>query len=238
MSIAVIKNTKLYVGPYDFTGQINALALDYGAKPLDATTMAEDTIINLGGLKTVKLEFNGLWEPPDLEQEFFDNMGLSDHIFTASPQGAAGDPAFFCRPNLGEYNPGGKVGELYAFKVSASGPAILVRGLIGLAKAARIISGVGAGYELGAVTADQQIYAALHLTAASGTLPTLDVIVQSDADDDWLSPTTRLTFTQKTAAGQQWQEAAGPITDTWWRVSYTIAGTTPSFTFAVALGIF
>jgi hypothetical protein len=29
----------------------------------------------------------------------------------------------------------------------------------------------------------------------------------------------------------------GSITDTWWRVVYTIAGTSPSFQFAAALGV-
>jgi hypothetical protein len=30
---------------------------------------------------------------------------------------------------------------------------------------------------------------------------------------------------------------SGPITDDWFRVSYTISGTTPSFLFAVTAGI-
>ena len=42
------------------------------------------------------------------------------------------------------------------------------------------------------------------------------------------------------ATGIGYQSAnpvAGPITDQYWRVSWTISGSTPSFTFVVSLGI-
>jgi hypothetical protein len=74
--------------------------------------------------------------------------------------------------------------------------------------------------------------------AAGGTLPTLDVTVQSDDAEGFASPTTRLTFTQKSAIGAEFiTPVAGPITDTWWRVSWAIGGTTPTFGIVACVGI-
>jgi hypothetical protein len=58
------------------------------------------------------------------------------------------------------------------------------------------------------------------------------------------SPTDRLTFTTTSGlttgtpvAHDQFGSVAGAITDTWWRVVYTITGTLPVFSFVVAAGI-
>jgi hypothetical protein len=62
-------------------------------------------------------------------------------------------------------------------------------------------------------------------------------VIQSDNAEAFTTPTARITFAQATAAGAQLLSANGAITDDWWRVNYTIAGTAPSFTFGVAIGI-
>jgi hypothetical protein len=51
------------------------------------------------------------------------------------------------------------------------------------------------------------------------------------------SPTTRLTFNSQTAIGGQVFRIAGPITDTFYRANWTIAGTTPSLLFMSAIGV-
>lgn len=74
--------------------------------------------------------------------------------------------------------------------------------------------------------------AQLRVTAASGTTPTLNVVVE-DSVDGGATWNTIATFAQKTAAGpQEVQNVTAPFGDQL-RVSWTIAGTTPSFTFAV-----
>ncbi|MFE9098493.1 hypothetical protein [Streptomyces sp. NPDC007264] len=75
--------------------------------------------------------------------------------------------------------------------------------------------------------------AALNVTAASGTTPTLDVVIEDSLDGGttWF---TVATFSQKTAAGTQAQDVTGVFSDTL-RVRWTIGGTSPSFTFDVRL---
>ena len=169
----------------------------------------------------------------------FSRLGLKGEVLSISPQaGAEGEIGYSFQTALSEYSPGAPVGEILAFSVSgeaSSGP--LVRGTI-LHNATRTANGQGSAFQVGAVGASQKLYAALHVVAASGTTPTLDVIVQSDDAMGMASPTNRITFAQASAIGAQWATpVAGAITDDWWRVDYTIGGGGPSFTFVCIIGI-
>lgn len=71
----------------------------------------------------------------------------------------------------------------------------------------------------------------LHVTAATGTTPTLDVKIQHSVDNSvWVD---LITFTQATAATSERLTVAGTV-NRHLRAIWTIAGTTPSFTFAAA----
>ena len=69
------------------------------------------------------------------------------------------------------------------------------------------------------------------VTAASGTTPTLDVLLE-DSVDGGVTWNTVATFTQATAATRQVVSVTTPFTDRI-RVRWTVGGTTPSFTFTV-----
>lgn len=86
--------------------------------------------------------------------------------------------------------------------------------------------------------AGRYIYAAMHITAVSGTSPTLDMIIRSDDNADMSSPTTKITFAQKSAIGATWgTRITADIPDTYFQASYTIGGSDPSFTVAVNVAI-
>lgn len=68
------------------------------------------------------------------------------------------------------------------------------------------------------------------VTAASGTTPTLDVVIEDTLDGtNW---NTIATFAQKTAAGREVVNVTIPFSETI-RARWTIGGTTPSFTFSI-----
>ena len=75
------------------------------------------------------------------------------------------------------------------------------------------------------------IRAQLNVTAASGTSPTLNVIIEDSVDggSNW---NTIGTFAQRTGTGREVINVTTPFGDQL-RVTWTIGGTTPSFTFAV-----
>lgn len=70
----------------------------------------------------------------------------------------------------------------------------------------------------------------LDVTAASGTTPTLDVVIEDTLDGtNW---NVVGTFAQKTATGREVINITTPFHGQM-RVRWTIGGTTPSFTFSV-----
>lgn len=72
--------------------------------------------------------------------------------------------------------------------------------------------------------------AQLNVTAATGTAPTLDVVLEDTIDgSNW---NTIASFTQATAVTRQVINVPAPFGDQV-RVRYTVGGTTPSFTFTV-----
>jgi hypothetical protein len=76
----------------------------------------------------------------------------------------------------------------------------------------------------------ESVRAQLNVTAASGTAPTLNVLIEDTVDGT--NYNTIGTFAQKTAAGREVINVTVPFSDTL-RASWTIAGTNPSFTFSV-----
>lgn len=94
---------------------------------------------------------------------------------------------------------------------------------------AQTASGTGTAVDEGASSANGGA-AYLHVTAASGTTPTLAVKVQHSADN--LTFTDLITFS--TATGPMVQRLAiGGTVQRYVRVVWTIGGTSPSFTFLV-----
>jgi hypothetical protein len=106
--------------------------------------------------------------------------------------------------------------------------ASVVRNDVLVSSAARTTSsdsGVLTGY-----TSASFLRCALVVTAASGTNPSLTVVMEDTLDGtNWF---TIGTFAAKTAASTEAVNITTPFTDRI-RVRWTITGTTPSFTFSV-----
>lgn len=241
MANQVLKNARLWIGAYNFSGDANALALDFSAEQQDDTALVDTARSRLPGLIASALQCEGFWNAGagQIDEFLHDNVNLADVPVTVCPiAGAAeGDRAFTFLAAMADYQRPAEIGSLFRFSAGAEGRGVpLVRGEL-LHNATRTASGNGGARQLGALSASQKLYAALHVITVSGTTPSLTGKVQSDDSSSFLSPIDRITFAAKTAAGYEWASVAGAITDDWWRVNFTISGTTPSFAFVVAAGI-
>ncbi len=76
----------------------------------------------------------------------------------------------------------------------------------------------------------ESVRAQLNVTAATGTSPTLSVLIEDSLDG--INYNTIGTFAQKTAAGREIINITTPFSENL-RVSWAIAGTSASFTFSV-----
>lgn len=108
---------------------------------------------------------------------------------------------------------------------------IIPAGVRGTPVASAARTATGSTGSLSGYGVTKTLRAQLDVTAASGTSPTLNVIIE-DSLDGGTTWNTVGTFTQRTAAGREVINITTPFSPLL-RVSWTITGTTPSFTFAV-----
>lgn len=93
---------------------------------------------------------------------------------------------------------------------------------------ARTASGSSAA--AGGMTSRSTLRVQLDVTAASGTSPSLTVVLEDTLDGtNW---NTIGTFAAKTAAGREVINITTPFAETV-RATWTVTGTTPSFTFSI-----
>lgn len=165
----------------------------------------------------------------------------SQQLISIQPQGggAAGDASIFTRGLVRSIAaPGGADGDMATFALDWTSDTAVVYGQVAAPLTARTATANGSVLTMTGPTATQRVYAGLHITAVSGTTPSLTAKVQSATTGGFGSPTDRITsFTAASATGWQWASAAGAITDGFWRFVFTISGTTPSFTCAAVIGV-
>lgn len=247
MAKTVLLNVRAFAGGADLTSRSNKVEMTAELEEKDVTAFAPEGEGGwkefLGGLASTSITASGQWEAGDpgmVDDATWANLaGRTVHPWTVCPLSAAvGELAYFSDSLLASYKLGEAVGEVAPWEAQANGSGLLLRGSVAHPPGtARTASGNGTGLNLGALTSAQRLYASLHVLSVSGTTPSITARVESDTDNTWASPTTRATFTAATAVGGQSLSVAGPVTDTWWRVAWTISGTSPSFLFLAALGI-
>ncbi len=197
----------------------------------------------LGGLASSAFTGEGQWEagdPSKVDDASWLQLGGTGP-WTVSPTDATvGTLAYFTQALRSSYALGDEVGNVAPWSGKASGTWPMVRGQIAHPPGtARTSSGTGTALQLGAVAAGKRLYAAVHLLSVSGTgSPSITLRVESDDNAGFTSAATAVTFTAATAPGGQILRSDGTaIADSYFRIGWTVTGTTPSFLFAAALGI-
>jgi len=240
MSKFVFKNGKVFSGGYDLSSNVTSVNLEINADELDATTINSNGFKEkLGGLKDSALQLDGFYEAGANKPDALLGASIGNElIVSVVPEAGVGNIAYFMKSRLFSYNIFGSVGEITPFSVSKSNSSDkVVRGTIQL-DGDVTTTGASTGSNLGAVSTGEKVYAAVHCTAVSGTsTPTITFILQSDDNASFTSPTDVATFTDITAIDAQYVSDDSTTSDTYWRLSYTITGTTPSFSIHASIGI-
>ena len=238
MATFVQTNVGLYYGGYSLASSFNAIALNLGNSPQDDTVYGDAFVSNASGLSSINLEAEGFWQSAT-DAVLETSLGSDDTIISVTPvDQAAGSPSIFSKFTASTYNPisTGTVGSMMGFSLSAEGRGeksvsgeILVKPSD--THTSSSVSPVNAA--IGAVSATQKIYSALHVISASGTL----VVTVKSASNEAFSAdvTTELTHTSVgSSVTAEMLSAAGAITNAFWRVDFTVSG---SYQFIVSLGI-
>lgn len=244
MGSFVLTNVRLLAVGANLSSHSNKVEISTEVQDKDTTNYkSEGWTEVIGGLASAEISGEGQWEAGDpgmVDDASWAQLGGVGPWSIGPTGAAAGDLAYLTKALRSEYALGEGVGEVAPWTSAVKSSWPLVRGVFEHSPGvARTAGGSSAGQELGALAARQRMYAALHVLSVAGTTPSLAVTVESAPDNTFAAPTTRLTFDAAAAAGGQILRTDGTaVTDTWWRVSWAITGTTPSFLFAVSLGAY
>jgi hypothetical protein len=240
MAILYYQNVRPLSGGYELTSVAQECTINASRARIDATTMASNGWEeSIAGLKSTKASLSGFLDygttgATDLAQ--FAAIGASASDLMILPTGGAdASVGFIASAIRGSYEAGGKVGDAAGLGIEWNGTGMASRGTV-LKNGIITATGTGTIMQLGAITAGQTAMIQIQTTAVSGTTPSMTVIVQSASLVGFGSPTTRATFSAQTGIGSQTLYISTPVTDQFWRVSYTISGTSPSFTTAIVMG--
>lgn len=236
MAVEAIIDGRLWVNAYDLSGYANELSASCEADALDFTNFGSGGWREYRrGLRKLDASYKGFLDFADnASHEALSAAFGSSNIISTAVDDAHGSDAQLCQVQGAKFSRPFKVGELPTFDVGMVGNVTpgLVDGKILVASGTVSSGGSGTGLQLGAVSATQKIYLALHVFACSGTLTCTLV---SDDNSGFTSATTRATFTAATGQTVEWKSVAGAITDDYWRINYSLPS--GSATFAVTAGI-
>lgn len=218
MTEQVFTNKLLCLGGLNLQAQAREMALVLSSEAQDVTALDDTTRSRLGGLEDVAFSSAGYFDAAEPDASLFASVGVADSLITAVDGVALGQVAYFFRALVGTYSPfQGQVGEPHGYTLEAGGYlGALYRGTL-MENGAVTATGNGTGRQLGAVSAGESIYIGVHVTAVTGDW---DIVIESDDNGSFTSPTTRATFAAVTAVGDLFTSVAGEITDDFWRARY------------------
>lgn len=241
MPAFVFTDAKIKFGGRDLSGVSNQITLTGEVDLQETTTFGANYRTRLAGLFTSSAQLEAYWENisanDSLDSDIFARLAAGTQLFSSAAEGGlVAGIAYMFEADLESYALGDNIGELAKATIAIQGNARLLRGQV-LENSTRTATANGTAVQAGAVLATETVHSGIHVTAASGTSPTLDVTVESDDASGFASPLLRITHTQLTGVGSELKSLAGVVTDDWWRLVLTIGGTTPSFTVFGTLAI-
>lgn len=229
--------TQIWLGGYDFTGDLNNVALAASRAELADGRFNDDITATYPGIQNVDAQTDG----------FLNTAALGNEPVTATriiTKDAAEWPLTICPPSApGAGGAGGNVaynlrtaqfatyfgaehGQSLPYRLtSRARTGRLDRGTLLSGKTTYAATTNGTAYQVGAATASQQLVATIHVFSVNGG--TWTVTIESDNASNMATPTTRFTFTGATAVTRQTMTLAGAVTDDWYRavITETVGGT-------------
>lgn len=246
MAVEKFTDARVFFAGYDLTGQTNSVTLNRSVEVLDASVFGVGTRVNAPGLLDISADVAGFWDTSSeaIIGALFDELGqLTNSLpLILYPKNTENEVAYAFMATQESLELMGALGELHPFSAmfrnareeAAQNYHVPVQGYVGAPFVLRSAAGNATGVQAGALTSAQEMVFASMVTAED-TLTTMDFILESDDNSGFTTATTRATHTFTAANSADMTSVAGPITDDWWRVRWTLTGT--SFTGVAAFGI-
>lgn len=244
MADPVIQTSRVWLGGYDISGQLNMVSLKGRRAELSDARMTDDIMASFPGIQSVDAQTDGFYSAGSGEADTVASARIitkeaSEWPLTFLPPSAPGIPgadgnvAYNLRTAQFAMYFGADHGQSLPFRLkSLARTGKLDRGTVMLPKATYASTTTGSIVQLGAVAAGSRLVAILHVFTVTGG-GTWTLTVESDNGVGFGTPAVQATFTGATTITRQVIEVAGAITDDYWRVVLTKVGGTSCVAAAV-----
>lgn len=239
-------DVEVLAGPYRLTGRSNMVDFELQSTQLDVTNFDSDGWTeSIGGLARMASSVDGHYDADALEtgaltldSQLFSELAGAQLPLTIAPTKADGSTAYVAGTKRGSLKVFGQIGDVAPFSSDMWGDGLVGRGnLLHPANTTETAGGTGTGRQLGAAVSGQSVLVGIHVTALSGTSPSLDITVESDDNSGFTTAATVHNTGAITTPTGTLVVVGGPVTDDWYRVTWTLGGTSPVARFAVAVGL-
>ena len=200
MAAFVLVNAKSMYDGRDLSGITRQVALNSEVDLQEVTTFGDTFRRRAAGLFSVDLSAESYWESlsgdDSSDSDMFGLLNAGKKLVSVAGEGGnVADVGYMFEGDLQSYNVGAPIGELYKANIALQGNDKLMRGQV-MENGTRTATGNGTAVQVGAVSSTQTIWSGLHVVAASGTSPTLDVTVESDDASGFATTVLRFTHAQ------------------------------------------
>jgi len=231
------KSAGLLVDEFDFSGISNSMTLNFAETPADVTAFADTDMTYVQGKPTFTFDVNGLWSTssPNYDGEMFTDLTATARRVGIYPGGLTQGNVGYEGPTLISASPRvSSVGDAIACNVTWQGASAPFRSQIILANTITCNGSTvvvnGTGYNSGVIAATNTIFGVWRMVEMGGSgTNTIALEIQSETNDTWGSPTTRINFgtiTHSTGVSFLTASATGPgASESWWRVKIQSSGT-------------
>jgi len=237
MGELVLKNVRTYYNGRDLTGDINSATLTQAAELLDRTAFGSSGRKRRAGLRDVTVSVAGFWDASTrmVDETIWPKVGSTEGIMTMLPQGTGlGNVSYATKGIVGEYVPGGNIGELVGFSFAGHGTYDLVRGKV--VRSGWASTKGSTAQTLTAVTTNRAAFLSIQCLKSSGVAgASIKLKITRSTDSGFTSKTTAFTQALTTANVGQAFFATTKISSS--KVWYYRAGTSQAGTSAKRLNV-
>ena len=240
MAFVNSQSTRVLYGANAIASTIKSASPTFNANMIDVTTLADTSKAFVPGIKEWTLNIDGVFDNTTGTGSVLDQMTSPLSATTTVPASVAvagftvGNPVWLIPAKEITYEVKAQVENAveYSLALGAASAPDLGYSLADLAAVSATANGTSV--DTGAATTVGWV-AHLHITAVSGTTPSLTAVVQQSTNNStW---TTLGSFTAATAIGSQVITGTGSAAR-YLRIQWTVSGTTPSFTVQASAGTY
>lgn len=251
----VLKNKVMAYGYYRISKDANQYTANLTRPDVPAGCFEDEAEIHLKGPLDTEIGWAGAITSA-VEAKLLDELEADESSRPCTllmGRAEAGTRALMAEASLFDLQVGGTRGELASFDCTlrgASAPSLghCLYTAVGYDPAGTWVRPVSANTTgpavlVGALSSGKELRAHLHILdppGVSGTGPQLTAVLESSADQAFSVPVLQHTFVAASEPGTQvWvvDGNASPETDTYYRIRFEVAGTSPSFAPLAALSI-